>query len=222
VTADAIPSARQDGRSRCPWAWSDPALLRYHDEEWGVPVTAANALLEFLVLEGAQAGLSWRTVLQKRTAYRQAFHQFDPAFVAGMTPDAIDQLMQNPGLIRNRAKLAAAVVNARQVLAITQASGSWPAYLWSLAGGRPVVNHWRTPEDVPTATPVSHAMSRALKQHGFQFVGPTICYAFMQATGMVMDHLVGCFRHAELAKAANLPVPGGQGSLMLPDGNGAR
>lgn len=172
-------------------------MLEYHDSEWGVPVHEDRRLFEFLCLEGAQAGLSWRTVLDKRAHYRARFHDFDISRVAGMTDAALADGLQDAGLIRNRRKIWAMRENARQALAIIAVHGSLAAWLWSLAGGAPRVNHWASAEQVPAWTPESEQMSRVLRKQGFRFVGPTICYAFMQATGMVNDHLVSCFRHAE-------------------------
>lgn len=188
-----------NGPPRCDWAWSDPLSLRYHDEEWGVPVTDDRRLFEFLVLEGAQAGLSWRTVLAKRDAYREAFLGFDVERIARWNAADVDRLLTNPGLIRNRGKLVAAIHNAQRAVELAAGANSLGEHLWDLAGGAPLVNRWERAADVPSQTVRSIAMSRDLKRRGFQFVGPTICYAFMQATGMVQDHLVGCFRHAALS-----------------------
>lgn len=196
-----------DGPPRCDWAWGDPLSLRYHDEEWGVPVTDGRRLFEFLVLEGAQAGLSWRTVLAKRDAYREAFFGFDVERVAQFGPFDIERLLENPGLIRNRGKLASAVRNAQCVVELTTGTGPLSEYLWGFVGGAPVINRWERASDVPSQTPQSLAMSRDLKRRGFRFVGPTICYAFMQATGMVQDHLVGCFRHDALSPSGAADRP---------------
>ncbi len=193
------PSAA-DGRPRCDWAGSDPLSLAYHDREWGVPVTDSRRLFEFLVLEGAQAGLSWRTVLAKREAYREAFYGFDAERVARWQAADIERLLAHPGLIRNRAKLTAAVRNAHRATELPGGAEALGPYLWGLAGGAPTINQWARAQEVPSQTPTSVAMSQALKRQGFQFVGPTICYALMQATGMVQDHLVGCFRYAELSR----------------------
>jgi len=187
---------------RCAWASSTPAMLRYHDREWGVPVHDDRRLFEFLILEGAQAGLSWSTILAKRAAYRRAFARFDPATVARFTAVRIRVLLRDEGIVRNRAKIAATVVNARAFLAVQRAEGSFDAWLWRHVGERPVQNRWRAPRQVPAVTEVAHALSRDLKARGFAFVGPTICYAFMQATGMVNDHLVGCFRRREIERLA--------------------
>ena len=181
---------------RCPWGEAGDAAMRaYHDTEWGVPLHGDDALFEFLCLEGAQAGLAWRTVLAKRARYRELFHGFRIAEVAAMDEPALEALLAEPGIIRNRLKLRAARDNARAALAVIAAEGSLDGWLWSLVGGAPRVNHWRTAAEVPATTAVAEALSRTLKRRGFRFVGPTICYAFMQATGMVDDHLVGCFRH---------------------------
>ncbi len=180
---------------RCGWAGTDPLLTRYHDEEWGVPVHDDRRLFEFLVLEGAQAGLSWRTVLSRRDRYREAFRGFDPAAVARFGARDVARLLADPGLIRNRLKIEGAVENARRLLAVRREFSTFDAYLWSFVGGAPVVHRYRAAADVPAETDLSRAMSRDLKKRGFRFVGPTICYAFMQAVGMVNDHLVGCFRH---------------------------
>ena len=188
---------------RCAWApTGDPAYLAYHDEEWGVPSRDDRHLFEMLVLEGAQAGLSWATILRKRSGYREAFAGFDAERVARFGSDDVERLLADPGIVRNRQKIESAVANARAVLAVRDEHGSLAAFLWHLAGGEPRTNHWRTLEEVPAETPESRAMSRELKRRGFRFVGPTVCYAFMQAVGMVNDHLVSCFRHAELARLA--------------------
>ena len=188
-----------DAPSRCPWP-VDELYIKYHDTEWGVPLHDDRALFEFLVLEGAQAGLSWRLILQRRDHYRAAFNQFDPAKVARYTPAKISKLLANPGLIRNRLKIESAVRNARAFLAVQEEFGAFDRYIWRFVGGRPIVNHHVSMKDVPARTRASDAMSKDLKQRGFNFVGSTICYAHMQATGMVNDHLVQCFRHGELSK----------------------
>lgn len=179
---------------RCPWPGTDPLYLAYHDEEWGVPLHDDRRLLELLVLEGAQAGLSWITVLRRREGYRAAFEGFDPERVARFGPARVEALVRDPGIIRHRGKIESAIGNARAALRVREARGSLDAFLWDLAGGAPVVNRWRRMADVPAETEASRAMSRALRREGFTFVGPTICYAFMQAAGMVNDHLAGCFR----------------------------
>ena len=181
-------------RTRCSWCGEIPEYVRYHDEEWGVPSHDDTHLFEMLVLEGAQAGLSWLTILRKREAYREAFDGFDAARVARYTSARIEKLMRNEGIVRNRAKLEATVKNARATLAVRDEHGSLDAYLWSFVGGAPLQNRPRTSADVPARTEVSDRMSKALKQRGFGFVGSTICYAFMQATGMVDDHVAACFR----------------------------
>jgi len=183
--------------SRCPWP-VDELYIAYHDTEWGVPLHDDRALFEFLVLEGAQAGLSWHIVLKKRENYRAAFDQFDPEKVARYTPAKINKLLANPGLIRNRLKIASAVRNARAFLAVQEEFGSFDSYIWRFVEGRPINHHPRSMKEVPARTTESDAMSKDLKQRGFNFVGSTICYAHMQATGMVNDHLVECFRHGEL------------------------
>jgi DNA-3-methyladenine glycosylase I len=181
---------------RCSWAGDDPLMISYHDEEWGVPVHDDRKLFEFLVLEGAQAGLSWRTVLRKRGGYRRAFQGFDPERVARYGEKDVARLLSDPGIIRNRLKVASAVGNARLAVAIRAEFGSFGSYLWTFVGNKPVVNRFRTMSELPARTRESDAMSRDLVKRGFRFVGPTICYAFMQAVGMVNDHLVTCFRHA--------------------------
>ena len=178
-------------------------MRAYHDQEWGVPLHDDRRLFEFLCLEGAQAGLSWRTVLDKRARYRQQFHDFDMNRVAAMPDVELARCLQDAGLIRNRRKIWAVRENARAALGVAARHGSLAAWLWSFVDGAPRINHWSTAAQVPAATPQSERMSRALKQAGFRFVGPTICYAFMQATGMVNDHLVGCFRHAECVRFSN-------------------
>jgi DNA-3-methyladenine glycosylase I len=186
---------------RCAWAGStDPVYLAYHDQEWGVPVHDDRILFEFLVLEGAQAGLSWRTILGKRLRYRQVFARFDPRRVARFGAPEVARLLADPGIVRNRLKIAAAIANARAVLAMQREVGSLDRHLWSFVGGAPIQNRWRTMRQVPAKTPAAEAMSRDLVRRGFRFVGPTICYAFMQATGMVNDHTVDCFRHRQLAR----------------------
>lgn len=177
---------------RCPWAESSAAMRLYHDSEWGVPSHDDRHLFEFLILEGAQAGLSWATVLARREHYRRAFAGFDPLQVAGFGRRDIERLLGDAGLIRNRAKIESAVANARAFLAIQEASGSFAAWLWRYVDGEPRVNAPRSIEQVPAQSPESHALSRDLKKRGFRFVGPTICYAYMQAVGLVNDHLADC------------------------------
>jgi DNA-3-methyladenine glycosylase I len=174
-------------------------MVAYHDEEWGVPSHDDNTLFEFLILEGAQAGLSWRTILNKRLGYREAFEGFDPARVALFDRNRIEALMKNPDIVRNRLKIESAVDNAKAVLAVQQEFGSLDRFMWDMVGGHPMVNHWAAADQLPASTPESDAMSKALKKRGFRFVGTTICYALMQATGMVNDHMVTCFRHGKPA-----------------------
>jgi DNA-3-methyladenine glycosylase I len=178
---------------RCSWPGNELAI-RYHDEEWGVPVHDDRTWFEFLILEGAQAGLSWDTILKKREAYRAAFDNFDPAKVAHYSQRKLDSLMKNEGIIRNRLKIASAVANAKAFLEIQKEFGSFDRFIWDFVGGRPKVNRPKTMKDFVPRTPASDVLSKALRQRGFNFVGSTICYAFMQATGLVDDHLVGCFR----------------------------
>jgi DNA-3-methyladenine glycosylase I len=181
-------------KKRCPWAVGGPEV-EYHDREWGVPVHDDRLLFEFLILEGAQAGLSWSTILRKRRAYREAFGGFDPEIVARFGAADVNRLLDNAGIVRNRRKIEAAIANALAFLRVQEEFGSFDAYLWRFVGGRPRLNRWRTMREVPSETPESHALSKDLKRRGFRFVGPTICYAFMQAVGMVNDHLVACFRY---------------------------
>lgn len=183
---------------RCPWCGQDPLYVAYHDREWGVPVREDRLLFEFLVLEGAQAGLSWRTILHKRENYRRAFQGFDPERVARMGETQIQALLNDPGIVRNRRKLESAVKNARAFLKIRDQHGAFWPYLWDFVQNQPIQNTWRTLQEVPATTPLAERISRELKAQGFTFVGPTIVYAHMQATGMVNDHLVECFRWAEL------------------------
>ena len=182
---------------RCPWAKAEPNIT-YHDQEWGVPVHDDRMLFEFLILEGAQAGLSWSTILNKRENYRKAFSEFDPEKIARYGARDVQRLLHNEGIVRNRLKIAAAIGNAKAFRAVRQDFGTFDAYLWRFVGGKPIQNRWRKMADVPARTPESDAMSRDLLRRGFKFVGSTICYALMQATGMVNDHLVTCPRHAEL------------------------
>ena len=184
--------------ARCGWART-ALSIPYHDTEWGTPVHDDRTLFEFLILEGAQAGLSWETILAKRDAYRRAFDDFDAERVARYTTKKVERLLANPGIVRNRLKVDSAVSNARAFLEVRDEVGSFDSYVWRFVGGRPKVNRWRTMRDVPPSTPESEAMSKDLKRRGFRFVGTTICYAFMQATGMVNDHVVDCFRYRELA-----------------------
>jgi DNA-3-methyladenine glycosylase I len=186
-------------QTRCQWATGGNALyLEYHDTEWGVPLHDDCALFEFLILEGAQAGLSWSTILNKREGYRRAFAGFDPQKVARFTPARIGKLLQDPGIVRNRLKVEAAVTNARAFLGVQDACGSFDAYIWRFVDGKPIQNAWKRMQQVPASTPVSDAISKDLKQRGFKFVGTTITYAHMQATGMVNDHTTDCFRWKQL------------------------
>ena len=187
--------------SRCAWARNELSI-RYHDEEWGVPVHDDRALFEFLVLEGAQAGLSWDTILKKREHYRKVFDNFDVEKVARYGARKVEQLLADPGIIRNRLKIAAAVQNAKAFLAVQAEFGGFDPYIWQFTGGKPKQNAWRSAKEVPARAPESDAMSKDLRKRGFQFAGSTICYAFMQAVGMVNDHAVDCFRYAELQSRA--------------------
>ena len=187
--------------NRCDWVKNDLSL-RYHDEEWGVPVHGDRRWFEFLILEGAQAGLSWDTILRKREAYRRAFAGFDPATVAGFDPARIESLLADPGIVRNRLKIASAVKNAHAFLRVQDEFGGFDPYIWRFVEGRPVANAWNDPGRIPARTPLSDAISKDLKKRGFTFVGTTICYALMQATGLVNDHLVACFRHREISGRA--------------------
>jgi DNA-3-methyladenine glycosylase I len=182
---------------RCGWATSDPLYLAYHDEEWGVPVHDDRRLFEMLILEGAQAGLSWITILKRRDGYRRAFHGFDPKKIARYGEKDIARLLADPGIIRNRAKVEAAIKNARAYLDLVEETGSLDAFLWGFMGGEPKINHWKTLKEIPPETPESKALSKELKRRGFGFVGSTICYAFMQAVGMVDDHVATCFKRRE-------------------------
>ena len=185
--------------SRCRWATTELSIP-YHDTEWGVPLHDDQRLFEFLILEGAQAGLSWETILRKRETYRKAFDDFDPERVARYTPKKCERLMADPGIVRNRLKIDSAVTNARAFLDVRNAFGSFDAYIWRFVDGKPLVNKFRALGDVPASTPQSDAMSKDLKKRGFRFVGSTICYAFMQATGMVNDHAMTCFRYREVGQ----------------------
>ena len=187
-------------KNRCSWA-TTPQMIAYHDDEWGVPQHEDRMLFEFLVLEGAQAGLSWSTILAKREAYRRAFSNFNPARVARYDSRKAGQLLADAGIVRNKLKIAAAVQNARAFLAVQKEYGGFQAYVWQFVGGAPLRNAWKSPAQVPARTVESDNMSRDLLKRGFRFVGPTICYAFMQAVGMVNDHLVSCFRYEEIESA---------------------
>ena len=187
-------SASDDGRVRCAWAGTDPAMVEYHDREWGVPLHDDRAFFEFLILEGAQAGLSWSTILHRRDGYRSAYHAFDPAKVARFGERDVARLLADERIIRNRAKVAWSVRNAQAFLDVQREHGSFDAYLWTWVSGKPLVNRPRTPSDVPARTELSDALSKDLRKRGFGFVGSTICYAFLQATGLVNDHAARCFR----------------------------
>ena len=194
---------------RCPWGATDPLLRDYHDAEWGTPLHNDHQLFEFLCLEGAQAGLSWRTVLAKRDNYRKAFHDFDIAQVAAMKDRELEKLLLDPGIIRNRLKVFSTRDNAIVALGIIEEYGSLDTYLWSFVDGKPLVNRWADSSQVPASTPLSDSMSKAMKKRGFRFVGTTIVYSLMQATGMINDHVVGCFRHAQCRR------PQGKGSAAV-------
>ena len=187
---------------RCRWAMGSELDAEYHDTEWGVPSRDDGHLFEMLILEGAQAGLSWSTILKKRARYRVAYSGFDPEKVARFSAAKSQRLMADPGIVRNRLKIEASLRNARAFLEVREEHGSFADFVWPFVGGEPLVNRRRSPREIPSETPRSRAMSKALKKRGFRFVGPTICYAFMQATGMVNDHEVGCFRYAELTGRA--------------------
>jgi DNA-3-methyladenine glycosylase I len=186
-----------DGKPRCGWASADPLYEKYHDSEWGRPLKDDQALFELLTLEGCQAGLSWITVLRKREHYRKVYDGFDPKKIARYTPAKLARLLADPGIIRHKGKIDASVSNARAYLALVEREGSFAKFLWSFVGGKPKKNRPKTLKDVPTTSPESDAMSKALQKAGFKFVGSTICYAFMQASGMVDDHIVSCHRHRE-------------------------
>ncbi len=188
----------QSHPTRCHWATA-PNMIQYHDTEWGVPLHDDRSLFEFLILEGAQAGLSWQTILNKRPAYRKAFDKFDPVKVARYGPKQTARLLANAGIVRNRLKIAAAIQNAKAFLRIQDHYGSFDQYIWQFTDGQPIINRWRSTKDIPATSPQSDAMSKALKKAGFNFVGSTICYAHMQATGMVNDHLISCHRYTQVA-----------------------
>ena len=190
---------------RCLWAQDEPNI-QYHDFEWGVPAHDDRLLFEFLILEGAQAGLSWTTILKKRDNYREAFKQFDPRAVASFDQRKQQSLLSNTGIVRNRLKVESSISNAKAFLAVQDEFGTFDKYVWRFVDGRPKQNAWRAMKQVPASTAESDAMSKDLKRRGFRFVGTTICYAYMQAVGMVNDHLVDCFRHAELDTSANSPT----------------
>jgi DNA-3-methyladenine glycosylase I len=185
-------------KGRCEWCGTDPLYVKYHDEEWGVPVHDDRKLFEFLILEGAQAGLSWINILKKRENYIKAFDNFDPLKVSRYSEKKIEKLLQNPGIVRNKLKINSAVGNAKAFLKIQKEYGSFDKYIWSFVGGKPIINKWKSLKEIPVTTKESDAMSKDLKKRGFKFVGSTICYAFMQAVGMVNDHTKKCFRYREL------------------------
>ena len=202
-------------KKRCGWCGSDPLYIAYHDDEWGVPIHDDRRLFEFLVLEGAQAGLSWLTVLKKRENYRKAFHEFNVERIARYSQRDVGRLLTDAGIVRNRLKIESAIKNARGVLNIREEYESLDAFLWRYVDGVPVQNTWRSLADLPTHTKASDQMSKDLKKHGFSFVGSTICYAFMQAVGMVNDHLTGCFRYGEIADVLEQVNTNVDGKLLL-------
>jgi len=185
---------------RCAWAQSSPLEAEYHDTEWGMPSRDDHHLFEMLILEGAQAGLSWSTILNKRITYRKAYHDFYPEKVARFNAKSVERLLADPGIVRNRLKVAASIQNAKAFLQVQEEHGSFSKFVWDFVDGKPIVNRWRSLKDIPAETVESQALSKALKQRGFKFVGPTICYAFMQSVGMVNDHEVSCFRYHDLAE----------------------
>jgi DNA-3-methyladenine glycosylase I len=188
-----------DGRQRCDWCGEHPLYVQYHDEDWGEPVHDDRLLFEFLILEGAQAGLSWLTILKKRAHYRRVYDGFEPAIVATYDDRKVAALLDDAGIVRNRLKVGASISNAQAYLAVQAEFGSFDRYIWQFVEGVPIQNRFKTMQDIPATTPLSDAISKDLKRRGFRFVGSTICYAFMQAVGMVNDHLTTCYRHAELA-----------------------
>jgi len=187
---------------RCEWCGTDPLYVKYHDEEWGVPVHDDRRLFEFLLLEGAQAGLAWITILRKREGYRKAYDGFDPRKIARWDRRKIERLLKDPGIVRNRLKVEGAKRNARAFLEVVDETGSFDRFLWDFVGGKPLCNRWKSLKEIPAETPEARAMSKELKRRGFTFVGPTICYAFMQAVGMVNDHVTGCFRYREAGRSS--------------------
>ena len=197
-------------KTRCAWSGSDPLYTVYHDKEWGVPVHDDRKLFEMLILEGAQAGLSWETILRKREAYRKAFVEFDPRRVARFTPARIERVLQDPSIVRNRLKVESTISNARAFLGVQKECGTFASYVWQFVGGRPKINRWQSLREVPPRTLESDELSNDLRRRGFRFVGSTICYAFMQAVGMVNDHTVDCFRHDVVTR---LGTKGTRGSL---------
>ena len=195
-----MPTLNRSRRQRCPWAEGNERLAAYHDLEWGVPVKDDRVWFEFLTLEGAQAGLSWDTILRKREHYRIAFAGFDPRRIARYGPRQVHALMRNPGIVRNRLKIESFVANARAFIAVQNEFGSFNTYIWRYTEGKPIRNRWRTQIEVPAATPLSERISKELRKRGFRFVGSSICYALLQATGMVNDHLITCFRHRAVSR----------------------
>lgn len=210
MVAAADAGAALDSRNRCPWA-SGPWLRPYHDHEWGVPVHEDDRHLELLVLEGAQAGLSWLTILRRREGYRRAFARFVPERMANFTDRQVEALLANAGIIRHRQKIEAAIANARALVLIQADVGSFDDYVWDFVHGRPLINHWRSLEEVPSLSDLSRRLSLDLRQRGFRFVGPTVCYSYLQAAGLINDHLTGCYRFSELAGHVD-PVLGGSGN----------
>jgi len=200
---------RGGDRNRCPWPKDDEQYRRYHDEEWGVPVHDDRRLFEMLVLEGAQAGLSWKTILDKRPAYRRAYAGFDPEGGSRCDSRKVRRLLADPGIVRNRLKILSSIRNARLFLEIQEEAGSFDAYLWAFVAGHPVVNRFRTPAEIPARTELSDRISKDLRRRGFSFVGSTILYAYLQAVGVVNDHLVSCFRHAEVLRVPSTRPRGG-------------
>lgn len=200
---EVLVGHREIMKTRCKWCGSDPLYIAYHDDEWGVPVHDDRLLFEFLILEGAQAGLSWLTILKKRENYRKAFHSFDIESIANYTEDDITRLLSDAGIVRNRLKIESAIRNARGALGIQKDYGSLNAYLWRYVNGIPIQNAWRSMSELPATTTLSDAMSKDLKKRGFNFVGSTICYAFMQAVGMVNDHTTNCFRYNQIKRLTN-------------------
>jgi DNA-3-methyladenine glycosylase I len=190
------------GVDRCGWCGSDPLYIQYHDNQWGVPIHNDRELFEFLVLESFQAGLSWLTILRKRAAFKEAFCNFSVQKVARFNASKIERLMKDKNIIRNRAKVLAAVTNARCLLEVKEEHGSFDRYIWQFVNGKPIINRWKSEELIPSITDESEAMSRDMRSKGFKFIGPTICYAFMQAAGMVNDHITACFRHGQLSTIA--------------------
>ena len=193
-----MAAAKPRAPKRCEWCGTDPLYVAYHDREWGAPLHDDRRLFEFLLLEGAQAGLAWITVLRKREGYRKAYQQFDPRKIARWDKRKIESLLKNPGIIRNRLKVEGAKKCARAYLDVVREFGSFDEYIWGFVGGKPIRNRWKTLQEIPAETDEARAMAKDLKKRGFTFVGPTICYAFMQATGMVNDHVVGCFRYKQV------------------------